>query len=40
MGRICKLKGTPQQNAIALQNISELIIKYECSLNGVRKEST
>jgi len=38
-GRICNLKGTPQQNAVALQNISEMIIKFECNLNGVRKET-
>ena len=36
IGRICNLKGTPQQNALAMQMISEMIIKYEPSKTGSR----
>jgi hypothetical protein len=39
MGRVCNIKGTPQQNSTALQLISEMIIKLEISLNGIRKEN-
>ncbi len=39
MGRVCNIKGTPQQNSMALQLISEMIIKLETSLNGIRKEN-
>jgi len=39
LGRICNIKGTPDQNSTALQLISEMIIKLEKSLNGVRIEN-
>jgi predicted PilT family ATPase len=29
IGRFCNLKGTPQQNGLAMKMISEMIIKYE-----------
>ena len=38
VGRICNLKGTPAQNAMAMQMISEMIIKYEPSKTGSRRE--
>lgn len=38
IGRICNLKGTPAQNAMAMQMISEMIIKYEPSKTGSRRE--
>lgn len=39
LGRICNIKGTPEQNSQALLLISDMIIKLEKSLNGVRKEN-
>lgn len=39
LGRICNLKGKPEQNSVAMQLISEMIIKLESSLNGIRKEN-
>jgi hypothetical protein len=39
VGRICNIRGTSQQNAHGLQLLSEMIIKLESSLNGIRKEN-
>ena len=38
IGRLCNIKGTPQQNSSALLLISEMIIKLESSLYGIRKD--
>ena len=39
LGRVCNIKGTPDQNSNALLLITDMIIKLEKSLNGVRKEN-
>lgn len=39
LGRLCNIKGSVQQNCMAIQLINEMIVKLESSLNGVRKEN-
>ena len=39
LGRICNLKGLPEQNAKAMQLILEDVIKYEKMLDQTRKEN-